>query len=115
MRIVIGAVIQLGNCLDLTDVHCTELLAKSYTDVEAMYRQRNLPLPQNTGQELNNRKLDCLVINNLADKIFEAQTVRGAFEEGGEAFRGAALKKETHLQIAVRDPQCILGIFRPAS
>jgi hypothetical protein len=43
----------------------------------------------------------------------QVQTVRGAFEEGDEPFPGAALKKETHIQVAVRDRQCILGLFRP--
>ncbi len=112
--IVIGAVIQLGNCLDLTDLRCTELLVPSYAAVEKTYRERGLQLPQNSGRELKNRKLDCLVINNLDTTISgQAQTVRGAFEEGAEAFPGAALKTETHLQVAVRDPRCILGIFRP--
>jgi hypothetical protein len=114
--IVIGAVIQLGNCLDLTDVGYTRLLAQSYTAVETSYRKRGLSVPQNTGRELRLRTLDCLVINNLAATMStEAHTVRGAFEEGNEAFPGAALKMETHIQIAVRDRQCILGVFRPTS
>jgi hypothetical protein len=112
--IVIGAVIQLGNCLDLTDLRYTGLLMQSYTALEADYRQKNKPLPQNRGRELKLRMLDCLVINSLPTPILqEVQTVRGAFEEGDEAFPGAALKVETHIQIAVRDRQCILGIFRP--
>jgi hypothetical protein len=112
--IVIGAVIQLGNCLDLTDLRCTELLAASFADVARYYSEKNLPLPQNSGRELKNRKLDCLVINKLDAGISgQVQTVRGAFEEGDQAFPGAALKKETHIQVAVRDMHCILGIFRP--
>ena len=68
------------------------------------------------GRELKNRKLGCLVINNLDPAISgQVQTVRAAFEEeGDEAFPGAALKKETHIQVAVGDPECILGIFRPS-
>ena len=74
-----------------------------------------VPSPRICGRELKNRKLDCLVINNLDPAISgQVQTVRGAFEEGDEAFPGAALKKETHIQVAVRDPECILGIFRPS-
>jgi len=54
------------------------------------------------------------VINSIRPAIIEkVQTVRGAFEEGDEAFPGSALKKETHIQLAVRDRQSILGIFRP--
>jgi hypothetical protein len=112
--IVIGAVIQLGNCLDLTDLRYTGLLMSAHADLQTAYRQKGRPLPQNEGRDLKLRKLDCLVINSLPTAILEdVQTVRGAFEEGDEAFPGAALKMETHLQIAVRDRQCILGVFRP--
>ena len=41
------------------------------------------------------------------------QTVRAAFEEGEPAFAGSMIRRETHIQIAVRDPRCILGVFRP--
>src|SRR5207302_1512944 len=57
--IVIGAVIQLGNCLDLTDLRYTELLARSFTDLATDYAGRGLQLPKNSGRELKNRKLDC--------------------------------------------------------
>jgi len=98
----------------LTDVRYTGLLMQSYNAVEASYRKKDVTLPQNQGRELKLRMLDCLVINNLAATMSEQiQTVRGAFEEGDEAFPGAALKRETHIQIAVRERQCILGIFRP--
>jgi hypothetical protein len=117
--IVIGAVIQLGNCLDLTDVAYTELLRRSYDNISAAFQQEGKDLPRNKGRELKLRHLDCLVINNLANsdpdqvQSDQIQTVRGAFEEGDEAFPGAALKRETHIQIAVRQRDCILGIFRP--
>jgi len=114
--IVIGAVIQLGNCLDLTDLQYTELLRQTHATLQSNYDKEGKTLPKNTGRELKNRKLDCLVINDLATMSAErVQTVRGAFEEGDEAFPGAALRKETHIQVAVRDPQCILGIFRPVT
>ena len=111
---VVGAVIQLGNCLDLTDLRYTSLLKRSYEDLRVDFDRRNLALPKNTGRDLKLRKLDCLVINSLSPTILEnVDTVRGAFEEGAEAFPGAALKKETHIQIAVRNRESILGIFRP--
>ena len=106
--------IQLGHCLDLTDVRYTSLLQQSYEAVAKSYAIKGLELPPNAGAELKLRKLDCLVINNLVTSESEQiQTVRGAFEEGGEAFPGSALKVETHIQIAVRDRRCILGVFRP--
>jgi len=41
------------------------------------------------------------------------QTVRGVFVEGAEAYPGAAIHTKTHVQIAVRDPACVLGYFLP--
>ena len=112
--IVVGAVIQLGNCLDLTDPRYTSLLSQSYAVLESDYRSKELELPQNAGRDLKLRKLDCLVINSLSPSVLDdVHTVRGAFEEGDAAFPGAALKMETHIQVAVRKRQSILGIFRP--
>jgi hypothetical protein len=120
---VIGAIIQLGRCFDLTDVNDTGLLQAAYDSVVALHEEEGLVLPQKEGRELKLRKLDCLVINSFMDTMeseldgatgaYRYQTVRCAFEEGNEAFPGSMLKKETHIQIAVRDMSCILGVFRP--
>jgi len=111
--VVIGAVIQLGKCLDLTDRQSTQLLRTTYDELATAYQTRGWSLPRNGGRDLKLRRLDCLVINNLCTKLKEVDVVRGAFEEGEEAFPGSALKIETHIQIAVRKWTCILGIFRP--
>ena len=56
----------------------TELLLQSFAALETNYHQSGLKLPQNSGRELKNRKLDCLVINNLDPAISgQVQTVRG--------------------------------------
>jgi hypothetical protein len=114
---VVGAVIQLGACLDLTDVRHTQLLATAYEQVWEAYRAEGRRLPRNTGgdQDLKKRQLDCLVINWLHQQSGgRFQTVRGAFPEGNPVYPGAKIRKETHIQIAVRDKACILGIFRPS-
>jgi len=41
------------------------------------------------------------------------QTVRGVFVEGESVYPGAAIHSKTHIQIAVRDPACIMGYFLP--
>ena len=41
------------------------------------------------------------------------QTVRRGFEEGAPVHDGMLITMESHIQIAVRDPSCILGVFRP--
>ena len=120
---VIGAVIQLGRCFDLTDVRYTEQLRQAYDVVKARYENEDKALPKNRGSPAGaapQRELDCMVINTLLDDILvdgeEAvsfQTVRGAFWEGDEAFPGSILRQQSHIQIAVRDVSCILGVFRP--
>jgi hypothetical protein len=117
---VIGAVIQLGRCFDLTDIRYTGLLRDAYDQLLEAQTEQGLELPRNEGREWKLRKLDCLVIQQFMD-AFDAQTgseggfqtVRCPFEEGDEAFPGSMLRKETHIQIAVRDTACILGVFRP--
>lgn len=117
---VIGAVIQLGVCFDLTDVAFTAILADEYSKVAEEYAAAHQHLPVNMGSDvdLKRRELDCLVLNSLFLRLEEEDgdafdTVRGAFEEGAEAFPGSKIRAESHIQIAVRNPANILGVFRP--
>jgi hypothetical protein len=73
-------------------------------------------LPSNRGvtRDLKRRELDCLVINYCLDASpVRYESVGAAFIEGRPVYPGAKLHSETHVQIAVRDPACILGVFRP--
>ena len=112
---VVGAILRLGTCLDLTDVTYSEMLAEAYMAFAARQRRWRKPMPENRGKL---RSLDCAVIN-YAIKQFKKrtrttiQTVRGAFLEGDPIFPGSGIHRESHLQIAVRDVSCIVGIFRP--
>lgn len=114
---VIGAVIQLGACFDLLDEEITALLATSYRDFEEFYRTTSRNLPVNRGRKKKLRALDCAVINDCLDRLGERgiifETVRGAFLEGEPVFPGTTISAETHIQIAVRNADCILGVFRP--
>jgi hypothetical protein len=110
---VVGAVIQLGRCLDLTDTRYTDLLLPVYEDVRRMYRRRRKKPPAN---RRGRRDLDCMVINELIAVQPEEQrfqTVRGPFLEGSPSFPGSGILRESHIQLAVRDRTCILGVFRP--
>jgi hypothetical protein len=114
---VIGAVIQLGRCFDLLNESMTSILAKSYEDLVRDFQARQTALPTNLGREAKRRNLDCLVINEclrrLRTQSVEYDTVRGAFVEGQPAYPGAGFARETHIQIAVRNSDCILGVFQP--
>ena len=111
---VVGAVIQLGNCLDLTDIAATGLLAQQFEVVRKVYQDEGRPLPSNRGLRGD---LDCLVINELVAAADESgitfDTVRSPFLEGEPAFEGSRILRESHIQVAVRTSANILGVFRP--
>ena len=123
---VIGALIQLGICFDLTDPGCETLLRATYESVASKYASESKSLRTNEVGAGFSRNLDRLIVDaamELADQTESRrsgseigfQTVRCAFEEGEAAFPGSKLRTQTHIQIAVREPTCILGIFRPTS
>lgn len=116
---VIGAVLQLGNCFDLFDTRFTTALAAGYARWKDLIRAGGVDLPVNTGQapEYKLRRRDCAVLNWYLDEVAAAglryDTVRGGFVEGGPVYEGSGFAAETHIQISVRNPDCIVGVFRP--
>ncbi len=74
-------------------------------------------LPANRGRESKLRTLDCPVVNDclgrLATRGQVYDTVRAAFWEGDPIYPGAGFARESHIQVVVRNPACILGVFRP--
>lgn len=114
---VLGALIQLGSCFDLLDEVNASLLAASYPEFAEYFAAAGEQLPVNKGADKKLRELDCAVINNclgrLALRGLSFDTVRGAFLEGPPIFPGTTISAETHVQIAVRNVDCIVGIFRP--
>ncbi|HQU45626.1 MAG TPA: hypothetical protein PK867_22625, partial [Pirellulales bacterium] len=115
--LVIRAVIQLGTCFDLLDERINGLLATGYADLAESYAVAGKALPENKGRDKKLRELDCAVINYCVFceglRRIPFDTVRGAFLEGPPVFPGTMISAETHIQIAVRNPDCILGVFRP--
>lgn len=115
----IGALIQLGECFDLLDTWNTRALAGFFVDWEAKERANNLPLPVNSGKTPDKklRRLDCAVINKYLQSTAEDgkkyDTVRGCFVEGDAVFPTSGIQLESHIQIAVRNPACIVGVFKP--
>ncbi len=111
---VVGAVIHLGTCLDLTDTTYTRALGGAHRSLKEIRLAASEPMPENKGKR---RDLDCLVINELVAYAEQDgitfQTVRCPFLEGEPAFEGSGILLESHIQLAVRDPSCIVGVFRP--
>jgi hypothetical protein len=120
---VLGALIQLGNCFDLLDTRYTRLLNASWPDFEQSFQIQGKPLPINKPSRSNDvdaalRILDCAMINWAVSQAEQEtggvfDTVRGVFQEGEPAFPNSYILDKSHIQIAVRNPACILGYFRP--
>ena len=114
---VLGAIVQLGECFDLTNEGFVEILGDSFKELTKAFHAEGLELPKNKTAAGKRRDLDCLPINHCLERPSRADrrydSVRGAFLEGPPAFDGTSISKETHIQIAVRNPACILGVFRP--
>lgn len=118
---VIGAFIHLGLCLNLTDYGTMEIVKEAHRRLEALYEQAGEPLPVNKvnidGFYLK-RLLDCAVVDMIHFLRAEAEkdeydTVLGIFEEGAPAYQGAGFREKTHIQIAVRNAESIIGFFQP--
>jgi hypothetical protein len=113
---VIGAVIELGLCLDLTTSSGLDWVRIAYDSLVEVTRAAGLDLPLNSKDDLR-RNLDCAVVRRL-HTILEAQTlplidtVKGVFTEGEPAYPGSGFREKTHIQIAVRNARCIKGVFR---
>ncbi len=114
---VIGAYINLGDCLDLLDVENTILLTEFHRFSKDQFQGiRNRKVRQDGSKLFHN--LDCAVINALVTFLERYEnriidSVRGCFWEGGPVYKGAQIRQKSHIQIAVRNPKCVVGYFRP--
>lgn len=118
---VLGAYIYLGDCLDFLDVEFTDALAASYEKFMLEQIELRNPISENRGRRQDGTKafhsLDRAVIEFTVDKCLKEgrrfDSVRGAFWEGGPAFPHSEISRKSHIQIAVRNPECIFGYFLP--
>ena len=119
---VLGAFIDLGYCLDLLDSTYLSLLKEFYFLLIETYENlgKKIPMNESVGDsfDLLLRNLDCAVIesvhtfNKNNDKQ-EFDSVRGVFWEGDDLYPNAGFKEKNHIQICVRNPNCIKGFFIP--
>jgi hypothetical protein len=113
---VIGAVISLGLCLDLSTSAGVEQVRTAYRALAKSTAAGRVELPRNAADGLM-RRLDCAVIQ-MVHTIRSDQgdqpvdTVKGVFIEGRPVYEGSGFYERTHIQIAVRNYDCIKGVFR---
>jgi hypothetical protein len=113
---VIGAIIDLGACLDTTTSGGIDILRNGHDGLQRAFRTTELPMPRNIAY--NQRYLDCAVVEFIHQQNMEQghtafDTVRGAFQEGEPIYEGAYLTMRNHIQICVRNQECIRGYFLP--
>lgn len=116
---VVGALISLGHCFDLMDTHATAELRVAGQQLLDFYAELGVPAPKNRGGPPDDRlrHFDCAMVNVYLKAQEEADapydTVRCAFHEGEPVVEGSAIFQESHIQLVVRRPGCIRGVFRP--
>jgi len=119
---VLGAVIDLGNCLDLLDQKNLDFLYECYELLKQDTSLQSKVMPTNgtfgpNDFDFKKRELDCAVIRYAytfaKQNGVSYDSVRAAFWEGDELYPGAGFKKQNHIQLAILNPNCIKGIFIP--
>jgi hypothetical protein len=118
----------LGKCLDLLDQNNLLIVKTAFDNFKKLCEIAGVELPENrnsknTNLENNNdlliRNLDCSVIQNVHQNYSSAKarfdSVRGMFTEGDALYDNSGFRMKDHIQIAVRNPNCIKGYFLPKS
>jgi hypothetical protein len=113
---VVGAVIDLGLCLDVTTTAGIRQIRDAHADLSKVAEAAGQPLPSNSSDSLR-RKLDCAVVTYLhqvrgARNLAAIDTLRGIFVEGDPVYAGSGFHDKTHVQICVCNPNSIKGVFR---
>lgn len=134
---VIGAILNLGNCCDFLDSYYIEMLKDSYRLMSISHKEDGISLPLNkdarndkNGDKLL-RELDCAVIEFMHNEIIKDaeqelsthgfikdmpfDSTRSVFTEGAPAYEGAGIYDKNHIQICIRNMNCIKGFFIPRS
>lgn len=121
---VIGAIIDPGNCLDLSEAGCLDILRAAAAEFFELTAAAGKAPPRNEkgfrgDKDLVRRKLDCAVINFLHTVRHQTRqpafdTVRCPFMEGGPLYQDAKITSRTHVQWCVREPKkSVIAYFRP--
>jgi len=112
---VVGAMIRLGNCLDLLDPENVQSLKGLHAAMMKKWQQTGAVIPQNGNQHKN---LDCAILNHFytlaSDATRSIDTTRAVYvptESAKRAWKRSWIYEEAHIQICVRSPQNILAVW----
>lgn len=112
---VIGAFIELGNCLNLLEPISVDIVKRGHATLLEAYKNEGTSLPTNKNAI---RKLDCAVIKyvhkSTRDKgLPPYDTIRSSFNEGSQIYPDSNFYDRLHIEICVRSPELIKGYFLP--
>jgi hypothetical protein len=116
---VLGAIIDLKHCLDLLEHKNLAVVQDTYNLLADIMKTAGLKMPENIKPNGSNesllRKLDCFVIESLhkLKKDNPYDSVMSVFLEGNELYDNAGFRQKNHIQICVRNSDCIKGYFIP--
>ncbi len=132
---VLGAIINLGYCCDFLDAKYIQLLLPYYKLMVDFYHRSGKPIPINKDVQTDQfkdkilRERDCSVIEFMHSELNSQiqsdltlngtstfkffDSVRGTFTEGGPIFEGAGIFEKSHIQVCIRNLNCIKGFFLP--
>jgi hypothetical protein len=125
---VVGAALEPGNWLDLTTRSGIEAVKRARDQLVSMAPENGYPIPSNEnplnvpGSDKIIRRLDCAVMNHLFDNELKTVQqsdpkkqpyvpVRALFPEESTLYPGAGFRDKTQIQICVREPKQIFGVF----
>jgi len=112
---IIGAMVELGNCLNLIESNSINIVNEAYVDLLSIISDNGETMPVNKGA---NRQLDCAVIRYIHEinrrvGLPGYDSVRSSFLEGDPIYAGANFTDRLHIEICVRDSAMIKGYFLP--
>lgn len=112
---VLGAIIELGNCLNLVESESLLILEEAYKGLNTLYESAGNKMPVNEG---NNRQLDCAVIRFVHQSRKQSNekaydTIRSPFDEGEKVYPNASFTTKNHIQVCVINQLVIKGYFLP--
>jgi hypothetical protein len=112
---VVGAIIRLGNCLDLLDALNVKTLRAYHDRMIAWFENVGAEIPENVR---HHRDRDCAVFNYLYDQfelegkpIDSARAVYVPTDFRKRVWKGSWIYEEAHIQICVRNPRNILAVW----
>ncbi len=114
---IVGSMIRLGSCLDLLEPDNIKYTKKICEKYRSTQEQLGLPIPVNAQHK---RLLDCAIFEYLyaaleqesagsARAIDSARAVYVPTDEKKRVWPGSWIYDESHIQVCVRNPSCILG------